>query len=212
MSATQGLLATNNHAYDAQAIIIGRNTIDTFLNSAPSATHSKQRYSEKGHPSIPCGALEQQLLTTLQVSLQDGACSGHIQQTLLTALLAHLTTKQPSITALLKQATDTPFSEKVSHFLEAQLDQPITLPMLATHLSLSISSVKRKLAQEGLSFSQMLQHKRAYKGATILRSGRSQINAVAKQCGFSSAAQFSHTFKNVYGCTPKVFRKERRTP
>ncbi|OBT09413.1 hypothetical protein A9264_09075 [Vibrio sp. UCD-FRSSP16_10] len=156
------------------------------------------------------------MIQTLKVSTQtinaEAVQPSLVQQAIAQALLLHLATTQPAMIDLLKRAIDCSFLDKMSLFLDARLDQSINLPMLAQYLQISVSTVKRKLANEGLSFTHLLRQKRVYKGANLLRSGRTHISAIAPLCGFSSPAQFSSAFKSIYGCTPKVFRRERRTP
>ncbi|TKF86334.1 helix-turn-helix transcriptional regulator [Vibrio breoganii] len=155
---------------------------------------------------------EHQLLATLITSSELSECKAEVQHSLVSALLSHTMDKYPSLLNAVQLATLVSFSEKVSLFMDARLDKEQSLPMLAEHLQVSVTTVKRRLAEEGLSFTEMLKKKRIYKGATILRSGRTSVTEVASLCGFNSATHFNNAFKSIYGCTPKVFRRERRTP
>ncbi|GAD80026.1 hypothetical protein VEZ01S_22_00330 [Vibrio ezurae NBRC 102218] len=205
---------------NAEVLMVEFEALDVFssAHSLPDLTLSEhplhiQTATPAKTPSLlDSNLLERQLFTALSTCAQDSVYSNPVQRSLINSFLLQLSLNHQSVARRILQATDTSFSDKVSLFLDRRLDKEITLPMLAQHLTLSISSVKRKLAEEGLSFSQMLKQKRTYKGATILRSGRTNINTIAALCGFNSATQFSHAFKSVYGCTPKVFRRERRTP
>ncbi|CAM4092289.1 MULTISPECIES: AraC family transcriptional regulator [Vibrio] len=217
------------------AVLLEFASLEAFLESPYLLEHDSSQYlqledNEKQGPdikpsalarmetSIECDVLEQQLFDALVTCAQSSDYLAQVQCGLLNSFLLQVAHRNPRVIDTIKEATGTylsesaRFSEKVSFFLDMRLDKEISLPMLAQHLKLSISSVKRKLADEGLSFSQMLKQKRTYKGATILRAGRTNINAIASLCGFNSATQFTNAFKSVYGCTPKVFRKERRTP
>ncbi|WP_119009127.1 helix-turn-helix domain-containing protein [Vibrio superstes] len=192
--------------FEATLILIEYEVLLSF-GSTPNTTLTHQPvYFFKADP------FEHQLLATLITSSELSDCKLEVQHSLVNALLSHTTDKYPSVLSAVQLATLVSFTEKVSLFMDARLDKEQSLPMLAEHLQVSVTTVKRRLAEEGLSFTDMLKKKRIYKGATILRSGRTSVTEVASLCGFNSATHFNNAFKSIYGCTPKVFRRERRTP
>ncbi|NMU27024.1 helix-turn-helix transcriptional regulator, partial [Vibrio parahaemolyticus] len=73
----------------------------------------------------------------------------------------------------------------------------ITLEGLAAHMSMSIATLKRRLAADDLSFSQILKVKRINFAATQLRKSEKSITEIAFESGFKSAAHFSTAFKSV---------------
>lgn len=155
---------------------------------------------------------EQQLIATLIACCELKECNQKVQHALISAFLLHTTGQYPSLIQAIELATQMSFSDKVSLYLEARLNKELSLPMLAEHFQVSVTTVKRRLAEDGLSFTEMIKRKRIYKGATLLRAGRTSITEIASLCGFNSATHFSNAFKSIYGCTPKLFRRERRTP
>ncbi|GEA50274.1 AraC family transcriptional regulator [Vibrio inusitatus NBRC 102082] len=182
---------------------------EVLLNFSPASCE------EQTQPSIclfDTHPFERQLLDTLVASSELSECKKEVQCYLLDALLSHTTDKYPTLLSAIQHATQISFSEKVSLYMDARLDKEQNLPMLAKHLQVSVTTVKRRLAEDGLSFTEMLKKKRIYKGATILRAGRTSVTDIASLCGFNSATHFSSAFKSIYGCTPKEFRRERRTP
>ncbi|MCV5927109.1 helix-turn-helix transcriptional regulator, partial [Escherichia coli] len=68
-------------------------------------------------------------------------------------------------------------------------------------MSMSIATLKRRLAAENLSFSQILKVKRINYAATQLRVSQKSITEIAFESGFKSAAHFSTAFKSIYNIT-----------
>ncbi|MEZ9707763.1 hypothetical protein BCT86_02415 [Vibrio breoganii] len=206
---TQELLTSSVAAdsdFEATLILLDYEVLLSFSSTPDSTVIHQPVCYFKAEP------FEHQLLVTLIASSELSKCKAEVQNSLANALLSHTTDKYPSLLNAVQLATLVSFTEKVSLFMDARLDKEQSLPMLAEHLQVSVTTVKRRLAEEGLSFTEMLKKKRIYKGATILRAGRTSVTEVASLCGFNSATHFNNAFKSIYGCTPKVFRRERRTP
>ncbi|GEA59297.1 helix-turn-helix domain-containing protein [Vibrio comitans] len=192
--------------FEATLLLIDYEVLLSFASSPCEAPSYQSICRFEAHP------FEHQLIATLTASNELAECKPDVQIALMNAFLSYMTDKYPSLSDAIQKVTQVSFTEKVSLFMEARLDKEQSLPMLAEHLQVSVTTVKRRLAEEGLSFTEMLKKKRIYKGATILRAGRTSITEIAPLCGFSSATQFTNAFKSIYGCTPKIFRRERRTP
>lgn len=196
----------SNSDFDAQLVLIDYQVLFNFASAPTSESiHQPVCYFE-------AQPFESQLLSTLITSTEISKCQAEVKHSLVNAFLRHTTDKYPLLLNAVTLATHVSFTEKVSLFMDARLEKDQSLPMLAEHLQVSVTTVKRRLAEEGLSFTEMLKKKRIYKGATILRAGRTSVTEVASLCGFNSATHFNNAFKSIYGCTPKVFRRERRTP
>lgn len=62
---------------------------------------------------------------------------------------------------------------------------------------MSTSTLKRKLAEEGTSFSDIYLSARMNQAAKLLRIGNHNVNAVALKCGYDSTSYFIQCFKNI---------------
>lgn len=83
------------------------------------------------------------------------------------------------------------------------------LPAVAGRLGLSARTLKRRLADEGASFRQVLDGLRSDRAARLLREGRTLAD-VAERLGYADAAGFSRAFRRWTGLTPGAWR--RRAP
>ena len=77
---------------------------------------------------------------------------------------------------------------------------------VAAALHLSSRSLQRKLAEEGSSYTQLLQQTRRELAASYLRDQRSSVSEIAYLLGFSDTSSFTRAFKRWQGQTPSEFR------
>ncbi|MDW2335269.1 AraC family transcriptional regulator, partial [Vibrio sp. 1069] len=124
------------------------------------------------------------------------------------ALLSLMVEVQPDILSIIDDASSLTASQKAIKYIEKNIEKDITLEGLAAHMSMSIATLKRRLAAENLSFSQILKVKRINYAATQLRVSQKSITEIAFESGFKSAAHFSTAFKSIYNITPKDFRNQ----
>ncbi len=194
----------NSPSVEARIILFDPNFLEHQLPNTQGATTS-------AYPIFAASDLDTLLLRTLYSSLelsQDQHTHTHITQ----ALLAHMNYCDPTFFNFVYQSLSLSLVERIIWFIDTRLDQDLSLGNLAQYLGCSESTIKRRLFDESLSFSELLRTKRLHKAATLLRSGRQTITTIATQSGFNSAAHFASSFKGYYGCTPKTFRRERRKP
>jgi len=85
------------------------------------------------------------------------------------------------------------------HFGEAEI---------ASSLNLSQRSLQRRLSEQGLSFTQLLETTRRDLGLQYVRDPQHSFNEIAFLLGFTEPANFSRAFKRWYGKTPSQFREE----
>ncbi len=92
-------------------------------------------------------------------------------------------------------------------YIEQNFHSPIPVQTLAQHVNLSLSAFTRHFTQEtGLPPAAYLLCVRLRKAKKLLRSSEYNITEIAQQCGFSSAAHLSSSFKKHYGNTPSDYR------
>lgn len=99
-------------------------------------------------------------------------------------------------------------SDKVYSLVSSGNDSKWTLPMCAKALYMSSSTLKRKLMQEGKTFSEIYQDVKMNKSITLLMTSSKPIASIANECGFSSSASFSTAFKKKHGISPRKLIKK----
>jgi len=92
-------------------------------------------------------------------------------------------------------------------YMEAHLDQPITLGELALHCNLSEYHFARMFRSSfGVPPHQYLLARRLHRACQLLRLGELPLGQVALLCGFASASHFSNRFRQAFGATPGDYR------
>jgi transcriptional regulator GlxA family with amidase domain len=91
--------------------------------------------------------------------------------------------------------------------MEATVEQPLSRAAIAALVGISTRQLDRLFAKHvGASFLDTYRHMRLRHARRLLKQSPLSISEVAFASGFSSAAQFSEAFKQVYGKTPSRFR------
>lgn len=81
---------------------------------------------------------------------------------------------------------------------------------VARQLSMSSRTLQRRLAEEGLSYQELLDQARKEASARYLTESSLAIGEVAYLVGFSEPAPFHRAFKRWFGITPDRFRQQQR--
>ncbi|WP_145188527.1 MULTISPECIES: AraC family transcriptional regulator [unclassified Pseudomonas] len=96
---------------------------------------------------------------------------------------------------------------QLAEYLEAHLDQPITLGELALRCNLSEYHFARMFRTSfGVPPHQYLLARRLHRACQLLRLGALPLGEVALMCGFASASHFSNRFRQALGATPGQYR------
>ncbi|AOW16881.1 AraC family transcriptional regulator [Polaribacter vadi] len=94
------------------------------------------------------------------------------------------------------------------HIYENIDDSSFSVEQLATKLSISRVQLYRKIKSIlNISISDYILNIRLEKAKTLLQDSKLSISEVAYSVGFSSPSYFSSSFKNKFGKTPKLYRK-----
>ena len=149
----------------------------------------------------------QKILAVLLEAKKIGESSEATLEALAQALLSEVLSIEPGFLPIIESACNQRTAEKVIAFIEINIENDVSLESTAHFLGMSIATLKRRLAAENLSFSQILKIKRVNYAATKLRLSNKSIADIATESGFKSAAHFSTAFKGVQGMTPKEFRQ-----
>ena len=93
-------------------------------------------------------------------------------------------------------------------YMEAHLDEPLTIPALSRRACLSATTFKAGFRRlYGLPVHAWLRQRRMERAAELLRSSSLSVLGVAQSVGYSSASQFTAAFRREYGVTPAQYRK-----
>jgi AraC-like DNA-binding protein len=78
---------------------------------------------------------------------------------------------------------------------------------IASMLNVSQRSLQRKLKEQGISFTRLVENTRRELGLQYVRDPQHSFNEIAFLLGFSEPANFSRAFKRWYGKTPTEYRQ-----
>ena len=78
---------------------------------------------------------------------------------------------------------------------------------IAESLAMSKRSLQRLLAEQGLSYSQMLAEVRQRLAADWLENTDKSVGEIAFELGYTDVSNFSRAFRRQVGITPQVFRR-----
>jgi len=81
-----------------------------------------------------------------------------------------------------------------------------TLVMVAAQMEISPRSLQRRLAESGLTHSQLVYQTRLTKACQLLAQPEIQINEIAQETGFATSSAFSRAFHTWTGASPRAFR------
>ena len=88
-------------------------------------------------------------------------------------------------------------------------DLAITLPDAAKRASMSPRTLKRRLAEQGTTYSEIIDDARRQRALLLLDDRRLTLDAIAAQLGYSDTANFTRAFKRWTGKTPGEARDRR---
>ena len=93
-------------------------------------------------------------------------------------------------------------------YMEAHLDESLTIPALSRRACLSATTFKEAFRQlYGLPVHTWLRQRRMERAAELLNTSGLNLEGVAKAVGYSSVSQFAAAFRQQYGATPGQYRK-----
>ena len=97
-------------------------------------------------------------------------------------------------------------AERITDYLEQNLEQNVSLDMLAQSMNYSAAYLSRLKKNTGQSFSELLLDLRLKKSMELLRLTDMRINDIAAKAGYNDVSYFISIFKKCTGVTPKEWR------
>ncbi len=79
---------------------------------------------------------------------------------------------------------------------------------VARELGISASTLQRRLAAEGVSFTQLLNDTRRNLAGVYVRESQRPIKDIAYSLGFADLSNFTRAFRGWFGMTPRDFRQQ----
>ena len=76
---------------------------------------------------------------------------------------------------------------------------------IAERLHISRSTLKRRLAQHGISFSALLSEARKQQAVQLLTASENSLQTIAERLGYTDQSNFSHAFKKWFNQSPREF-------
>ena len=80
---------------------------------------------------------------------------------------------------------------------------------MAQRLGMSEATLRRRLANEGASFRELLGNIKMMRALTLLQTSPLGVAQVAYAVGYESPARFAAKFRAHFGCTPSDVRRAR---
>lgn len=116
-------------------------------------------------------------------------------------------TSQGEGLGILARAVKSSLREKTFNMIKNDPSRVWSLDDVAANLYMSRSTLKRKLAMEETSFSEIYLDVRMRMAARLLRAGDYNITQVSVMCGYRRPSYFITTFKRYFKMTPYTFMK-----
>lgn len=100
--------------------------------------------------------------------------------------------------------------DRMQALLVCQNERYPDLPSIATKLNMSERTLKRKLAEQGLSFSTLLDDVRQRDACILLADAGLTVQDIAIRLGYQDRANFSRAFRRWTGLTPTEYRQSKQ--
>lgn len=97
-------------------------------------------------------------------------------------------------------------SRKIRALIAGSLDDAWTADRIASELALSEATLRRRLAAEGLSLTEVLVDARMSTALTLLQATTQPVSEIALSVGYESASRFALRFRQRFGFAPTAVR------
>lgn len=102
-------------------------------------------------------------------------------------------------------------TEKIERLIHSSIahSEP-TLDEIAVMLNMSVRSISRSLKEEGLSFRDILKHKRQELAVHYLTKTEEPILIISENLGYKNMGNFTRAFQAWFGLSPSQYREDHR--
>ncbi|MDF2447299.1 MAG: Transcriptional regulator, AraC family [Moraxellaceae bacterium] len=111
----------------------------------------------------------------------------------------------------LEALSSKPLVTRVRALLGENMSDMPGLEAVARRCCMSARSLKRKLAEQGVGFSELVAEMRRDEAVLRLAEGRLSIEQIAERLGYRDPANFTRAFKTWTGTTPRQYRDQMRS-
>lgn len=111
----------------------------------------------------------------------------------------------------LEALSSKPLVTRVRALLGEDMSNMPDLESVARRCCMSARSLKRKLAEQGVGFSELVAEMRRDEAVLRLAEGRLSIEQIAERLGYRDPANFTRAFKVWTGTTPRQYRDQMRS-
>jgi AraC-like DNA-binding protein len=126
-------------------------------------------------------------------------------ETLRNEELHHMLTAQAE-RVLQRVVGESSYSERLKRLVQSKLPEVLPMSEAARALGMSERSLRRRLSDEGASYSQLVEHSQIELACNMLENPAKTIKEVAHETGFAAQSAFHRAFKRWKGTSPAQYR------
>jgi len=108
---------------------------------------------------------------------------------------------------LVRMETTSDIASRIRAIMDLSQEEFPSLGLVSEKLSMSSSTLKRRLQQQGITFQQLLDEARCARALTLLDNPALSIERVAQSMGYADSANFTRAFKKWTGKSPSAWRE-----
>ncbi len=156
------------------------------------------------------GVIEENAPLPLTYALFDGVSiadshSLSLKEKLCISLLSLFRERERVISFLLTYLNT--FTNKITGVMCVDLSRQWHLKDIADMIYASESLIKKKLKEEGTSFSEVLRNLRMESARRMIIENVHSVSVISQKCGYNSTSYFISAFKDYYGMTPTHYHE-----
>lgn len=110
----------------------------------------------------------------------------------------------------LQSLPDQGFLGRLRSLINANEWPNVTIEHLATQLNVSVSTLQRRLRDEGTTFHEIKHQERMAAAKELLLLTQHSLETIADTLGYSNTSNFTKSFKTTEDCSPQEFRTQNK--
>ncbi len=214
------IIACNNNAIDfsylnnALVAHASRDILNDYLQFLNKNLTHITPWPRQAMPLLACDSLTPEVFRQAaihSVMKIKGPCDVERTRALLFTVLSNFL-DHDGFLALLMHMLRSSVKDRVYQIIQNDINKEWSLSKVASALCLSPSLLKKKLKNEGTSYSQIITDCRMRYAAHQLLIEEKNISQVSQLCGYRSTSYFISVFKDYYGITPLHYVVQNRQP